>query len=204
MFATPDPSRSSGARRGGSASDSAGHSGSRAGNASDRAAAARPATRDDPWLSDREQQAWRSFLELTGTLTEHLDRELRHDAGIPHTYYQVLAMLSEAPDRALRMSDLAAAAWASPSRMSHAVDRLQEAGWVERRPAPGDGRGQIAVLTEAGHRKLTEAAPDHARTVRAILFDPLGPELLDAFAEVCRRALQQLADREAACGVATE
>ncbi len=203
MFAKPDPSRWRGTQRGGSARDPAGHSGGTLGNAPDRVAAAEPTTRDEPWLSDREQQVWRSFLELSGTLTEHLDRELRRDAGIPHTYYQVLAMLSEAPGRALRMSDLAAAAWASPSRMSHAVDRLQEAGWVERRPAPGDGRGQIAVLTEAGHRKLAEAAPDHARTVRAILFDPLGPELLDAFAEICRSALQQLADRDATCRTAT-
>lgn len=155
---------------------------------------------DDPWLSADQQPVWRNFLELTGTLTEHLDRELRRDAGIPHTYYQVLAMLSEAPDRSLRMSELAQAAWASPSRMSHAVDRLEAAGWVDRRPAPRDGRGQIAVLTEAGFRKLAEAAPDHARTVRAILFDRLTPELLDAFGEICRSALAQLAGLDAACG----
>jgi DNA-binding MarR family transcriptional regulator len=146
----------------------------------------------DPWLSDDEQRVWRAYLQLSGMLTEHLDRELRRDAGIPHTYYQVLAMLSEAPGRCLRMTELAAVAWASPSRMSHAVDRLQEAGWVEREPAPDDKRGQVARLTDAGLAKLTAAAPGHAAAVRSILFDPLSPRLLAAFGEVCTRALDRL------------
>lgn len=154
-------------------------------------------TSDDPWLSDRQQQVWRAYLKLTGTLNEHLARELRRDAGLPPTYYLVLAMLSEAPDRSLRMTELAAAAWASPSRMSHAVDRLEEAGWVERIPAPDDGRGQLATLTDAGYRKLVEAAPGHARAVREILFDGLNPELLAAFGEICDRALSELARRAA-------
>ncbi|MEO7127136.1 MAG: MarR family winged helix-turn-helix transcriptional regulator [Nakamurella sp.] len=145
-----------------------------------------------PWLSDDEQRVWRSYLQVTGMLTEHLDRELRRDAEIPHTYYQVLAMLSEAPGRSLRMTELAAAAWASTSRMSHAVDRLAEAGWVERQPAPDDKRGQIAVLTDAGYQKLTKAAPGHSAAVRAILFDPLSPQLLAAFGEICSSALGQL------------
>lgn len=149
-------------------------------------------TATDPWLSTDEQRVWRAYLQLTGMLTEHLDRELRRDSGIPHTYYQVLAMLSEAPGRSLRMTELAAVSWASPSRMSHAVDRLQESGWVERRPAPGDKRGQIAILTDAGYEKLTQAAPGHAAAVRAILFEPLGTDLLAAFGEVCTRALKQL------------
>lgn len=150
-------------------------------------------TRDTPWLSAEEQQVWRAYLQLSGMLTEYLDRELRRDAGLPHTYYQVLAMLSEAPGRCLRMTELAAVSWASPSRMSHAVDRLQEAGWVERAPAPDDKRGQIATLTDAGFAKLTDAAPGHAAAVRAILFDPLSPPLLAAFGSVCRSALEALA-----------
>lgn len=146
----------------------------------------------EPWLSPDEQRVWRGYLQLVGMLTEHLDRELRRDADIPHTYYQVLAMLSEAPGRSLRMTELAAVSWASPSRMSHAVDRLQEAGWVTRRRAPDDKRGQIATLTDAGYAKLTEAAPGHAAAVRAILFEPLDPDLLAAFGEICTRALDRL------------
>ena len=149
-------------------------------------------TKADPWLSDDEQRVWRAYLQLSGMLTEHLDRELRRDAGMPHTYYQVLAMLSEAPERCLRMTDLAAATWASPSRISHAIDRLQEAGWVNREPAPDDKRGQVARLTDAGLAKLTAAAPGHAAAVRSILFDPLNPQLLAAFGEVCHRALDRL------------
>jgi DNA-binding MarR family transcriptional regulator len=149
----------------------------------------------DPWLSDEEQRVWRAYLQLTGLLTEHLDRELRRDAGMPHTYYQVLAMLSEAPGRRLRMTELAAAPWASPSRISHAIDRLEEAGWVEREPAPDDKRGQVARLTDAGMAKLAVAAPGHAAAVRAILFEPLNAQLLKAFGEVCSRALDRLGER---------
>lgn len=148
----------------------------------------------EPWLSDEQQRVWRAFLQLSGSLQERLDRDLRRDADMPHAYYLILAMLSEAPERSLRMSQLAQAAWASPSRMSHAVDRLQEAGWVERRPSPDDRRGQIAVLTDLGYQRLVEAAPGHAESVRRIMFDPLSPELLDAFGQVCDLALKQLAD----------
>lgn len=148
----------------------------------------------EPWLSAQQQRVWRCYLQLTGALTDRLDRDLRRDADMPHTYYLVLAMLSEAPDRSLRMADLANAAWSSPSRMSHAVDRLEEAGWVERRRAEGDRRGQIATLTEAGYRRLVAAAPSHARSVRRIMFDPLSPELLDAFERICGLALAQLSD----------
>jgi DNA-binding MarR family transcriptional regulator len=147
---------------------------------------------DAPWLSDAQQRVWRAFLQLTGGLGDQLDRELQRDAAMPHAYYLILAMLSEAPDRSLRMSQLAAAAWASPSRISHAVDRLENQGWVSRRPDERDRRGQVAVLTDLGLQHLESAAPGHARTVRRILFDGLDPELLAAFEEICRRALTQL------------
>lgn len=149
----------------------------------------------DPWLTAEEQRVWRAYLQLTGLLTEHLDRELRRDAGLPHAYYQILAMLSEAPGRRLRMTELAAVTWASPSRMSHAIDRLEESGWVEREPAPDDKRGQVARLTDAGLTKLEAAAPGHAAAVRAILFEPLSAPLLASFGEVCRRALDRLGAR---------
>ena len=147
---------------------------------------------DSPWLSESEQRVWRAFLQLTGGLEDRLDRELQRDAGMPHAYYLILAMLSEAPDRSLRMSQLAAAAWASPSRISHAVDRLERDGWVTRRPDERDRRGQIACLTDLGLQRLESAAPGHARTVRSILFDSLSPDLLAAFDEICRRALAEL------------
>ena len=157
----------------------------------------------EPWLSDQQQRVWRAYLQMTGMLTDRLDRDLRQDANMPHTYYLVLAMMSEAPGRSLRMSQLAAAAWSSPSRMSHAVDRLQEAGWVERRQASGDRRGQIATLTDAGYQRLVAVAPSHADSVRRILFDPLDPELLDAFERICSLALEQLRDPDSSGSAGT-
>lgn len=144
---------------------------------------------DNPWLSADQQQVWRAYLALNAYLNDRIERDLQREAAMPHTYYLILAMLSEAPDRSLRMNQLAAAVRSSQSRLSHAVSRLEESGWVDREPVPGDGRGQIARLTEKGYQRLVEVAPSHARTVRATLFDPLSPLQLEAFADICRTVL---------------
>lgn len=129
---------------------------------------------DEPrWLDDEEQQAWRAFLRAAARIDEALDRQLQRDAGMPHTYYQVLAMLSEAPGRSLRMSELAALTTSSPSRLSHAVARLEEKGWVRRQPHPTDRRGAVAVLTDQGWDVLVAAAPGHVAAVRQAIFDRL-------------------------------
>lgn len=129
---------------------------------------------DEPrWLDDEEQQAWRAFLRAAARIDEALDRQLQRDAGMPHTYYQVLAMLSEAPGRSLRMSELAGLTTSSPSRLSHAVARLEEKGWVRREPHPTDRRGAVAVLTDDGWDVLVAAAPGHVAAVREAVFDRL-------------------------------
>src|SRR3954466_14421564 len=128
------------------------------------------------WLSEDEQQVWRAFLAANKLVFEQLDRELQRDCQIPHTYYEILVRLSEAPDRALRMSALADRSQSSRSRLSHAVARLEENGWVERRSCTDDKRGQIAHLTAAGFAALAAAAPGHVEGVRAHVFDPLTPE----------------------------
>jgi len=127
------------------------------------------------WLDDEEQRAWRSFLRAAAAIDEALDRQLQRDAGMPHAYYQVLAMLSEAPDRTLRMSQLAEQTTSSASRLSHAVARLEEKGWVRRDKHPTDRRGSLAVLTEDGWVALRAAAPGHVAAVRQVLFDRLAP-----------------------------
>ena len=127
------------------------------------------------WLDDEEQATWRAFLAASRALMDTLDRELQRDAGMPHAYYEILVRLSEAPDHSLRMSDLADAAGASRSRLSHAVARLEEAGWVRREDCPTDRRGQLAVLTDAGLATLAAAAPGHVEGVRTHLFDVLTP-----------------------------
>ena len=151
--------------------------------------------RDEPWLSDEQQHVWRDFLRLSGRLNECIERDMQQAGGMPHAYYLILAMLSEAPGRSLRMNQLADAVRASQSRVSHAVARLEEAGWVRRIPAPGDRRGQIAELTDAGFDRLVETAPGHAETVRSIMFDPLGNEQLANFAEICTTILTGLDGR---------
>jgi len=151
--------------------------------------------RDEPWLSDDQQLVWRAFLRMSGQLNERIERDLQQAAGMPHAYYLILAMLSEAPGRSLRMNQLAEVVRASQSRVSHAVARLEEAGWVRRIPAPGDRRGQIAELTDAGFDRLVEVAPSHAETVRSIMFDPLTPAQLANFEDICRTILAKLDPR---------
>jgi DNA-binding MarR family transcriptional regulator len=144
------------------------------------------------WLDQDEQRTWRSFLATSELLYAALDRQLQRDAGLTHASYIVLAMLSEAPDRSLRMSDLAVRANSSPSRLSHAVARLEERGWVRRQPAPKDGRGTVAVLTDAGWDMLAETAPGHVAAVREHLFDRLTPEQVRLLGDICSTVLDGL------------
>lgn len=136
------------------------------------------------WLTDEQQRAWRALIAMAGTLQAVLDRQLQLTSGMPHAYYMILAMLSEAEGRSLRMSQLAGVLNASASRTSHAVSRLEEAGWVRRERHPTDGRGHVAVLTEAGWDVLVAAAPGHVETVRAGVFDPLTPEQVEQLREI--------------------
>ncbi|MEU4775156.1 MarR family transcriptional regulator [Micromonospora sp. NPDC023633] len=131
------------------------------------------------WLDPDEQRTWRAYLTASRALMEALDRELQRDAGMPHAYYEILVRLSEAPQRQLRMSDLAEATGSSRSRLSHAAARLEAAGWVRREECPTDRRGQIAVLTDEGFATLAAAAPGHVEGVRRHLFDALSPAQVD-------------------------
>jgi DNA-binding MarR family transcriptional regulator len=149
------------------------------------------------WLDDDEQRTWRAFITGVRMLFEQLDRELQRDAGIPHTYYEILVRLSEAPDRALRMSQLADRTDSSRSRLTHAVDRLAERGWVRRQDCPTDRRGQLAVLTEAGMDTLRAAAPIHVEGVRAHLFDQLTPEQVGQLRTICETVQQHLGESPA-------
>jgi DNA-binding MarR family transcriptional regulator len=144
------------------------------------------------WLSDRQQLAWRAFLQASMQLFQQLDGELQHDAGLPLAYYQTLAMLSEAPDRTLRMSELALRTWSSRSRLSHAVDRLEERGWVRRLTCPEDRRGSYAQLTDEGFAVLQAAAPSHVESVRRHLFDLLSDDEVAALAETSRKIAASL------------
>nr|WP_084795987.1 MarR family transcriptional regulator [Pseudonocardia asaccharolytica] len=130
---------------------------------------------------------------MVSLLEAALDRQLQRDAGMPHAYYRILAMLSEVPGRTLRMSDLASITHSSQSRLSHAVARLERNGWVRRRPCPDDGRSTLAELTSAGYAALAAAAPGHVHCVRENLFDRLTPEQVGQLRDICQAALSRLA-----------
>jgi DNA-binding MarR family transcriptional regulator len=136
------------------------------------------------WLSPAEQETWRAFLAATRLLFEELERQLQQEAGIPVTYYEILVALSEAPDRTIRMHNLADLTRSSASRLSHAVSRLDEAGWVERFSCATDRRGAFAHLTDKGFAALEAAAPGHATAVRRFVFDRITPEQSDELGRI--------------------
>jgi DNA-binding MarR family transcriptional regulator len=144
------------------------------------------------WLNADEQLAWRKLAAVMMLLPAGLDAQLQRDADLTHFAYYVLAMLSEAPSRSLRMSVLAARSSSSPSRLSHTVARLEERGFVQRRRADEDGRGQVAMLTEDGYTYLVKAAPGHVHEVRRLVFDGLGPQAVAELDRVCARLLSTL------------
>jgi len=130
------------------------------------------------WLSADEQAAWRQLVALLFRLPAALDAQLQRDAGISSFEYMVLSGLSEAENRTLRMSDLAAMASGSLSRLSHVVSRLEKRGWVRRAACPGDGRFVNAVLTDEGMAKVVATAPGHVEAVRRFVVDALSPQQL--------------------------
>ncbi|TCO43480.1 DNA-binding MarR family transcriptional regulator [Kribbella antiqua] len=137
------------------------------------------------WLNEKEQQAWRAFIAAQRVVNSRIEQQLQRDAGIPHTYYEILVRLSEAADNRLRMSELADATLGSRSRLSHAVNRLEQAGWVRREGIESDRRGQVAIMTDLGRQKLVESAPGHVEEVRSAIFDALTEEQVEQLHDIC-------------------
>ena len=137
------------------------------------------------WLDDDEQAVWRAYVQMNVVVNDHLERQLQRQAGIGMSYYLVLAMLSEAPQRSMRMQQLAQILRVSQSRTSHAIARIEEEGWVCRRPSRNDRRGMVVQLTDAGFRTLRASAPEHVEAVREALFDALTPEQVRQLGDIC-------------------
>ncbi|WP_319459593.1 MarR family winged helix-turn-helix transcriptional regulator [Micromonospora sp. RTP1Z1] len=157
---------------------------------------------DQPrWLSQAERAAWMPLAGLMIKLPAALDAQMQRDAGISHFEYMVLAGLSEATGRTLRMSDLAFLANGSLSRLSHVVKRLEQRGWVRRESCPEDGRYTNAVLTDEGYRKVVASAPGHVETVRALVVDALTAPQLRQLREIGTRILSNV-DPTDDCGAA--
>lgn len=135
-------------------------------------------------LTDDEQRAWRTFIESSWALHTHLEDELRAQTGLSMNDYHVLVVLSEAPERRLRMGELAGRLVFSPSRITYQINSMVKRGLVRKQPCPEDGRGQEAVLTDEGMTALVNAAPLHLVTVRDRFIDRLDPEELEVIHRV--------------------
>jgi DNA-binding MarR family transcriptional regulator len=144
------------------------------------------------WLDDEEMAAWIRLAAVLELLPGVLDSQLRRDADLTHFEYFVLAMLSEAPERTLRMSALAARTNATLPRLSHVISRLEERGLVERFPCPGDGRATNARLTEPGWDKVVATAPGHVENVRSNVIDVLTREQVHELAAIADAILQKV------------
>jgi DNA-binding MarR family transcriptional regulator len=147
---------------------------------------------DVRWLDEDELTAWIRLVGVVELLPGVLDTQLRREAGLTHFEYYVLAMLSESPQRTLRMTALAARTNATLPRLSHVVRRLEDRGLVARSACPEDARATNAQLTDAGWRKLEATAPGHVATVREHVIDALTPEQLGQLSEIAGAVLQRL------------
>ena len=144
------------------------------------------------WLNDRQFDAWVKLVAVMELLPGVLDSQVRRDAGLSHFEYFVLAMLSEAEDRTLRMTSLAQRTNATLPRLSHVVRRLEDRGLVERFPCPDDGRATNARLTQAGMSQLVAAAPGHVANVRHHVIDALTPSQLQQLEVIADALLTRL------------
>lgn len=145
------------------------------------------------WLDDAELTAWVRLAAVLELLPGVLDSQLRRDAGLTHYEYYVLAMLSEAPQRTLRMTALAQHTNATLPRLSHVVRRLEDRGLVERFPCPQDARATNARLTATGWTKIQATAPGHVETVRQHVIDVLTPDQITQLAAITNAILESVA-----------
>ncbi len=144
------------------------------------------------WLTDAEVSSWLSVVRMMTWLPWSIDQQLRRDSNLSMVEYQVMARLSQSPDRTLRMSLLADLANSSLSRLSHLVKRLEDRGFVRREPDPADGRFTNAILSDKGFETLAEAAPGHVAHVRSLVIDVLSAEQLRRMGQGADRIMSHI------------
>jgi DNA-binding MarR family transcriptional regulator len=152
---------------------------------------------DDRWLTADELTAWKKFIAVVELLPGALDSQLQREAGLSHFEYFVMAMLSESPERTLRMSALAAQTSSTLARLSHVVSRLEKRDFVRREPCADDRRATNAVLTANGWAKISATAPAHVATVRHHVIDPLTAADVADLDRIMGRILRTLDPSEA-------
>jgi DNA-binding MarR family transcriptional regulator len=143
------------------------------------------------WLNPAEMNAWRRYIIASRRLLEALDYDLDHHE-LSMADYEVLAQLSDAPERKMRMSELAEVAMLSRSRLSHRIKVMEKAGWVKREACPDDKRGYFAVMTPKGWKAIVAAAPDHVNSVRTRFLDHLTKDDQRVLAEIFERVTDSL------------
>jgi DNA-binding MarR family transcriptional regulator len=139
------------------------------------------------WLDEQEKAAWTGLISLVLLLPGKLESPLRQESGLTLFEYLVLSHLSEAPQRKLRMGELAFLASGSLSRLSNVVKRCEQRGWIVRTPDPADGRYTLAELTDLGFDIVRRAAPTHLRSVRSTVLDSLDTTDLEALACIAEK-----------------
>ena len=146
------------------------------------------------WLDAAQQHDWRAFVDGSIRLNEIMDRDLKSKHGLSLSEYEILVRLSEAPDRRLRMAELAENASQSRSRLSHTCSRLESKGLVTRDDCPNDKRGVFANLTAEGYATLDRAARDHVETVRLFFVDVIDPEDLAAIGRAFTAVIKRISE----------
>lgn len=142
-----------------------------------------------PWLDAGEKRTWMALAGALEALPAVLNAQLRAAGGLNLFEYTILVGLSDSRDRTKAFGELATFACGSPSRMSHAVARLENRGWIRRGPHPDGGRALVLTLTDAGYAALVDLAPDHVREVRHRVIDPLSPDQVEALGQIALELL---------------
>jgi DNA-binding MarR family transcriptional regulator len=148
------------------------------------------------WLTEKQAKAWTAYITAAHLVEGAVARQLRMGAELSHTDYGLLHELSVAPNRSLRMGEIAHRRAAPKSRISYQVDQLVRRGLVRRERHPEDARGLVAVLTDEGARLLAETAPGHVETVRRHFVDLLDEDQLDALERICTHLARSIRARE--------
>lgn len=147
---------------------------------------------DVRWLDEREQRAWRGYLEMNARLTALLHRQLQSGSGLSLADFEVLVHLTDHADDRIRVFELAQVMQWEKSRLSHHLARMQRRGLVTREDCPNDARGAFIVLTEQGRQAIEQAAPCHVETVRELFFDQLTAEQIDTLGVITKQVLERL------------
>ena len=143
-------------------------------------------------FTDAELSAWKVNILSWQLIERCLDQQLQRDSGMPHAYYAILVTLNDQRDRSLPLTRIAEQLDYSQSRMSHAISRLEESGWVERVSDPDDRRVTLLHLTDVGRRAFAEASVGHIAEVRRVFFSALDDDDLDDLRRIGEKLFSSL------------